>query len=46
MVSQVAEQEKNRFIIGTQDPRDDNEVNIIYTKINSNLKFNSFKINK
>jgi len=26
MVSQIAEQEKNRFIIGTQDPRDDNEV--------------------
>jgi len=26
MVSQIAEQEKNRFIIGTQDPREDNEV--------------------
>jgi len=29
MVSQIAEQEKNRFIIGTQDPRDDNEVHLL-----------------
>lgn len=29
MVSQIAEQEKNRFIIGTQDPRDDNEIHLL-----------------
>ncbi|ORX51811.1 WD40 repeat-like protein [Piromyces finnis] len=29
MVSQEAEQEKNRFIIGTQDPRNDNEIHLL-----------------
>jgi len=29
MVAQTAEQEKNRFIIGTQDPRDDNEIHLL-----------------